>query len=115
MVWIVAFVALVAASVYGAYLLLDRVDPFGPLGPVRPLPRALVYAAAVVVACQAVNGAMGVHRVSDNLTALASGERTQAVIQVLATTAAETAWQAGLLLAAAALAARAGGEVRRAQ
>jgi hypothetical protein len=61
MIWILVLVALVAASAYGAHRLLGSVDGFGPLGGVGTLPRPLVYAAAIVVACQAADAAVGIH------------------------------------------------------
>jgi hypothetical protein len=113
MVWILVLAGFVAASVYGAHRLLGT-DAFGPLGQVRPLPRALVYAAAVVVGVQATNAAINIHQVSDSQFALSSGDKTQAIVQVLSSHVAEVVWQAGLLLAASALlASRSGLENRR--
>jgi hypothetical protein len=103
MVWILVLVALVAASVYGAHRLLGSVDAFGSPGRVHPLPRALAYAAAVVVASQATDTAMGIHQVSSHRFGLTSGDQTQAIVQMLTTHATDIAWQAGLLLAASAL------------
>jgi hypothetical protein len=116
MVWILVLAGLVAASVYGAHRLLGGVDSFGPLGRVRALPRALVYAAAVVVASQAADAAINIHRVSSRQLGLPSGDKAQAIVQVLSTHAADVAWQAGLLLAASALLASTSGvETRSAQ
>jgi hypothetical protein len=103
MVWIFVLAALVAASVYGAYILLSGVDWFSSSGRVRPLPRALVYAAAVVVGSQATGAAMNIDRATSREIGLGSGEKEQAVVQALALHATDIAWQAGLLLAAAAL------------
>lgn len=114
MVWILVFVALVTASVYGAHRLLGGVDAFGPLGRVGSIPQALVYAAAVVVGVQATTAAMGIRRVTEQRLGLRADDKAQAIVQVLSTQAAEIAWQAGLLLAAAALvAATTGGRTAR--
>jgi hypothetical protein len=111
MVWILALAALVAASVYGAHRLLEGLDSFSSLGRVRPLPRALVYAAAVVVGSQATDAAINIDRVSSQQLGLRSGDKAQAIVQVLSMHATDIAWQAGLLLAASALlAATTGGE-----
>jgi hypothetical protein len=116
MVWILVLAALVAASVYGAHRLLEGVDPFSSLGRFGALPRALVYAAAVVVGSQATDAAMDIHGVTSHQLGLPSGDKAQAIVQVLIAHAPEIAWQAGLLLAAAALvASTTGGEIRRAQ
>jgi hypothetical protein len=115
MVWIIVFAGLVAASVYGAHRLLGTVDSSGPLGRVRALPRGLVYAAAVVVGSQATDAAINIHRVSSGLFELPSGDKAEAIVQVLSTHAADVAWQAGLLLAASALlASRSGAQARSA-
>jgi hypothetical protein len=103
MVWILAFAALVAASVYGAHRLLGGVESFSSLGRVRPLPRALVYAAAVVVGSQATDAAISIHHVSSQRLGLPSGDKAQAIVSVLSMHATDIAWQAGLLLAASAL------------
>jgi hypothetical protein len=103
MVWILVLAGLVAASVYGAHRLLGSVEPFGPLGRLQALPRALVYAAAVVVGSQATNAAINIHQVTGGQFELSSSDKAQAIVQVLSTHVADVSWQAGLLLAAAAL------------
>jgi hypothetical protein len=116
MVWILALAVLVAASVYGAHRLLEGVDSFSSLGRVRPLARALVYAAALVVGSQATDAAINIHHVSSHRLGLPSDDKVQAIVQVLSTHATDIAWQAGLLLAASALlASTTGDETRRAQ
>lgn len=116
MVWIFVLAGLLAASVYGAHRLLRAVDSFGPLGRVHALPQALVYAAAVVVGSQATEAAINIHGVTSRQFAQASGDKAQAIVQVLGMHLTEVAWQAGLLLAAAALlAAKSGVETRSAQ
>jgi hypothetical protein len=75
-----------------------------------------VYAAAVVVGSQATDAAINIDRVSSRQLGLASGDKAQAIVQVLSAHATDIAWPAGLLLAAAALLASAmGDETRRAQ
>ncbi len=103
MVWILVLAGLVAASVYGAHRLLGGVELFGPLGRAHALPRALVYTAAVVVGSHATNAAINIHQVTDRQFALPAGDKAQAIVQLLSTQVADVAWQAGLLLAAAAL------------
>jgi hypothetical protein len=103
MVWILVLAGLVAASVYGAHRLLGGVDSFGPLGRVHALPRALVYVAALVVGSHATNAAINIHQLSGSQFELPSGDKAQAIVQVLSTHVADVAWQAGLLLAASAL------------
>jgi hypothetical protein len=103
MVWILVLVGLVAASVYGAHRLLGGVEQVGPLGRVHALPRALVYAAAVVVGSQATNAAINIHQITGRQFGLPFGDKAQAIVQVLSTHVADVAWQAGLLLAASAL------------
>jgi hypothetical protein len=116
MVWIFALAAFVAASVYGAHRLLSGVDASRPSGPVGPLPRALVYAAAVVVGSHATAAALEIDRATSGRLGFSSDDQATAVVQVLATHATDIAWQAGLLLAAAALvAAIASGEPRQAR
>jgi hypothetical protein len=116
MVWILVFAALVAASVYGAHRVLGSVDWFGAFGRIHPLPRALVYATAVLAGSQATDAAMDIHGVTSHQLTLSSGDRAQAIVQVLSAHATDIAWQAGLLLAAAALvAATTGGAPRRAR
>jgi len=107
MVWVLVLVVFVAASVYGAHRLLAGVDAFGESGRVRALPQALVYAAAVVVGSQATDAAVSIRQLTSRQLGFTSGDKTQAITQMLATHAADVAWQAGLLLAAAALVAAA--------
>jgi hypothetical protein len=115
MVWILVLVGLVAASVSGAHRLLGAVDWFGPYGRVRALPRALVYAAAVVIGSQATNTALNIHQVTGSQFSLRADDKVQAIVQVLSAHAVEVAWQAGLLVAASALiASRSGVETRSA-
>lgn len=103
MVWILVLAGLVAASVYGAHRLLEGVELFGAFGRVHVLPRALVYVAALVVGSHATNAAINIHQVTGSQFELPSGDKAQAIVQVLSTHIADVAWQAGLLLAAAAL------------
>jgi hypothetical protein len=103
MVWIVILVGFVAISAYGAYRLLADVDSFHQVGRGPVLPRGLVYAAAVVVGSQATDAASNIDQVSSHSLGLTSGDKAQAIIQVLSTHLANIAWQAGLLLSIAVL------------
>lgn len=113
MVWVLVFVALVAASVYAAHRLLAGFDASASGGRLGELPRALVYGAAVVVGAQATDAAVTINQVSSTRLGLPSDDKTQAIVQQLSTHAADIAWQAGLLLAAAALVASVPGLVAR--
>lgn len=114
MLWVLVLAALVAVSVHGAHRLLEGVDAFRSSGRVPPLSRALVYAAAVVVGSQATDAALSIDRTLDRQLGLPSGDKAEVIVQVLSSNATSIAWQAGLLLAAAALLASArDGETRR--
>lgn len=103
MIWVLVFAGAVTVSVYGAHRLLVRADPFGTAARAQVLPRALIYAAAVVLGSRATEAAIAIDNVTSQPVGLPSSEKVQAIVNVLGAQAAAIAWQAGLLLALSAL------------
>jgi hypothetical protein len=87
---------LAAGALAAAHALLAR------FGRVPPVVRALVYAAAIVVAAHVTSAIVAFDGVSSSRETF-GGESERAVVQILSSTEADVAWQAGLLFAAAAL------------
>lgn len=102
MIWILVFAAFVVASVFGARWVLANVEPFVGAG---LLPQSLVYAAAVVVAGNLTATALSINQLWDGGPEF-GGHRTQTAVDLVARALPEIAWQAGLLVTAAALVAR---------
>jgi len=93
--WYVLLAVLAAGALAAAYALLARI------GRVPPVAQALAYAAALVVAAHLTGAIVAIDELSSR--EVLGGETERAILQIVCSTAADIAWQAGLLVAAAAL------------
>ena len=93
--WYVLLAVLAAGALAAAHAVLARI------GRVPPVVQALAYGAALVVAAQVTSAILAIDTATSN--EVLGGGTERAVVPILCSTAANTAWQAGLLVAAAAL------------
>ena len=99
MTWILIGVGATAAALVVAHRLLALWG--GADG--RPIVAGLAYAAAVAVAAQVVGAAVDIDTINQGLQGFGHGFEAKATAQAVANHLGDLAWQAGLLVAAAAI------------